>query len=276
MARPSKNDDRSDKSETEREQKRYRLELSPGQLFFCLLGLIVVLSWMFAFGALVGRGRPMVSSKDFSLRAELIRFLGLGKQAAPPPEDAASTWDDPKKMLEALNYYEDLTQKAPSTGASPSAQNPAKSASTFAAQKKASLEPMVLPQNPLQAQSQPQSPNRSAKPSAAAETEKAAKPEQPKAAPKKALAEAAPPDSGSEHFTLLVASLRDTEQAQHLVEKLRSKGYASRLEALNLSDNGHWNRVLVGSFKNREEALRFSADFNRKERMEALVIREVN
>jgi cell division septation protein DedD len=83
-----------------------------------------------------------------------------------------------------------------------------------------------------------------------------------------------PPGIVSEHFTVLVSSLKDADNAQKLVEQLRAKGYSSRIENLNLGGSGRWNRVLIGTFKNREEALRFASEFNRKERMEGLVIRE--
>jgi cell division septation protein DedD len=248
---------------------------------------------MFAFGILVGRGLPLVSSKDFSLRAEFIRFLGLGREVAPLPEDVATTWEDPKKMLEALDYYEDLTRKGtagpsgtPAAPAPPKSEAPAVAA---VAQKKAGAERSEQPQAqsaPAQNQAQshastenqsPPDTSKNSKPSLAIQPPPAqpVKAEEPKAAPKKAAPEVAAPDNGSEHFTLLIASLRDTERAQLLVDQLRSKGHTARLQALNLDGSGRWNRVLVGSFRNREEALRFSADFNRKERMEALVIREV-
>lgn len=73
-----------------------------------------------------------------------------------------------------------------------------------------------------------------------------------------------------ERFCVLVSSLKNKEGAQKLVEQLKSKGYASRMELFE----GKWNRVLVGSFDSREKATKYAADFNRKENMQASVIRE--
>jgi len=289
MALPSRNDNRSDQAEEAKKEKRVRLELSAKQVFLGCIGLIVVLSWMFAFGILVGRGLPMVSSKDFSLRAEFIRFMGLGREIPPPPEDVAMTWEDPKKMLEALNYYEDLTKGgspgAPFSAPAPTPAKPDAPVASAAPPKKAAAEPSNQPQNQNQAQSQSSSSSQNPNPTRSPKPLPAGQPasEQPeKGGPAKNVSKKAPPpeapapDNGAEHFTLLIASLRDTEKAKLLVDQLRSKGHTARLEALNLDGSGHWNRVLVGSFKNREEALRFSADFNRKEQMEALVIREAH
>jgi len=56
----------------------------------------------------------------------------------------------------------------------------------------------------------------------------------------------------------------------------RSEAFGSaQIEGLRFSDGKsrskrqrRWNRVLVGSFGSRDEALRFAAEFNRKEHME--------
>lgn len=289
MARPPRIDSRLDQAEEAKNQKRYRLELTLKQMVLSCAGLLVVLSWMFAFGILVGRGFPLVSSKDFSIRAQFVRFLGLGREVALPPQNVAETWEDPKKMLEALNYYQDLTQKGPG-GTLASAPTPAKTAPTplvpVTAQKKTAAEPSSPPPN--QAQGPTPNPPQKPKPSAPDKpasvqpapgqpaSEHPVVAEHPKTPPKKTPPPAAvPADSGAEHFTLLIASLRDTEKAQHLVDQLRSKGHTARIEALNLNESERWNRVLVGTFRNRDEALRFAADFNRKEHTEGLVIREV-
>ena len=68
--------------------------------------------------------------------------------------------------------------------------------------------------------------------------------------------------------------MKEPDNAQRLLDQLRGKGYAPRVETVNLGGSGQWNRVLVGYFATREEAMRFAAEFNRKEKMEALVVRE--
>jgi len=90
----------------------YRFDLSRNKLIFYALSFVLSLCFMFALGIFVGRGVPMVRSDDFSMKGRLLRFLGLEKQTGQPFPKAAATWEDPGKMLESLNYYEDLTHKA--------------------------------------------------------------------------------------------------------------------------------------------------------------------
>ena len=91
--------------------------------------------------------------------------------------------------------------------------------------------------------------------------------------PEKAV-EKEPPPAGAERYTLLAASLKDQENAKRYVDQLRAKGYPSRLETIEMAGSGRWNRVLVGAFESRDEALRFAAEFNRKEGLQGLVIRD--
>lgn len=257
MARSLIEDQSPERQEEKSKPRRYRFEMGRFQLFLCCLGLVMTLSWMFVFGVLVGRGTSLVSPGDVSLQAIFLRFLGLDRRPPPPAENVAQTWEDQKKMLESLNYYQDLTQKPSATGL----KSPPPDLS-------ARMEPQPKIPSPDTGDSKqtPQKP-----PADTPETPHRGAPEksvQPAIAPT-----FPPPDEGTEHFTLLISSLRDSENAQKLLEQLRSKGYPARIETLDLSGS-RWNRVLVGSFRNRSEALQFSAEFNRREKMEGLVIRE--
>jgi cell division septation protein DedD len=236
----------SEKSDTEKKSRLYRFELSGLRLLLCSCGLVLALSWMFVFGVLVGRGIPLVDLDSTSLQTQLLRFLGLGRPPVQSVENAAETWD-PETVLKSLDYYENLTQKdAPADLRTPMASvAQGKGSGKDAEAQKA--RPSGQP--PLQ-------------PDAESERESRANKDSPTGG------------KGEEHFTLLVVSLRDAANASKLVEQLKSKGYAPRLENIDLNTGGRWNRVLVGSFGSREEALRFAAEFNRKEHMEGLVIRE--
>jgi cell division septation protein DedD len=253
MTRSRNSDTTHEQDETGTKPKRFRFELGYWELISCSLGMVVALAWMFVFGILIGRGIPLVSSDDISLQAHLMRFLGMGTPTAQQPRpEVDETLDSPQKMLQALDYYEDLTQSdtphAPTlrhlpTVPVPPAKQPA----------------AALPNPKTKAAGEPTQPN-----------------QEPRSAPPQqaSLRESGPPGSASEHFTLLVSSLKDADNAQKLVEQLRTKGYSPRIESINLGGSGRWNRVLVGIFKNREEALRFASEFNRKEHTEGLVIRE--
>jgi cell division septation protein DedD len=253
MSRPGINDITDEQDETVKKPKRFRFELGLKELVFYSLGMLLALSWMFAFGILIGRGIPLVSSDDISLQGHLMRYLGLGKQADQQPQpQAQESFDSPQKMLQALDYYADLTQSdvptaptlrhVPTLPAPPAKQPPAEAPSAKAKAARDQAQPSQEPKNTVPQQA--------------------------------SLPEPGPPGTGSEHFTLLVSSLKDAENAQKLVDQLRSKGYSPRIETLNLGGSGRWNRVLIGFFKNREEALRFASEFNRKEHTEGLVIRE--
>ncbi|MHC1727366.1 MAG: SPOR domain-containing protein [Syntrophobacteraceae bacterium] len=247
------NSEQTEQAGSSRGGKKYRFELSRKKLILYTLSLIATLCWMFIFGVLVGRGVALVSSDDFSARAEFMRFLGLGKQTGEPAAKAAETWGDPKKILESLNYYEDLTQKGGTPlEASPKPVEPAEPAPSSEPVKVSGKETVSR-----RTQSQPQ-PEKTAVLQA-----------------EKSPGQAAPAPPG-EQYTLLVASLKDPENAQRLVDQLKSKGYSPRLEALDLNGGGRWNRVLVGSFASREAAIKFAAEFNKKEKVEGLVIREPN
>ena len=113
MARPKLvviNSEQSEHSRGGREGKMYRFELSRRKAFLydgpyrrALLDVHLRDS---------GRqGCGSGGSDDFSLKAGFFRFLGLDKQVGQPSTQASETWGDPRKMLETLNYYEDLTKQ---------------------------------------------------------------------------------------------------------------------------------------------------------------------
>jgi cell division septation protein DedD len=252
MTRSGNNDSTHEQAETATKPKRFQFDLGFKEVVLLTFGLVLALAWMFVFGILIGRGIPLVSSDEISLQAHLMRFLGLDKQAnqQQPQPETSETFDSPQKMLQALEYYQDLTQI--DTPGAPSLR-------TLATAPPARQPPAESPNQKKQASGEQPQPLR----------EPRGSPSQP--AP---LHEPGPPVNTSEHFTLLVSSLKDADNAQKLVDQLRAKGYSPRIESLNLSGSGRWNRVLVGYFQNREEALRFASEFNRRERTEGLVIRE--
>ncbi len=255
--------------------KRYHFELSRMRLAFYSCGLVLSLCWMFAFGVLIGRGIPLVEIDDASIKAEIYRLLGLGKVMSPPPENIAETWDE-EKVLKSLSYYKNLTQRDASAALTAIQQGMDEAESEAAPPTAASAAPpskASIKELPVQTSNQKaKSPSPPSTSQAQPREQVAPDPEKPAPAPP--ARDVGRASNTGEQFSLLVCSLRDADSAQRLIEQLKSKGYAPRIEALDLQAGGRWNRVLIGSFKNREEALRFAADFNKKERMEGLVIRE--
>jgi cell division septation protein DedD len=241
------NTDLEEQSRPWRDGQKYRFDLTTGKIVFYASTLILALCFMFTLGIFVGRGVAVVGPDDDSVKGRFLRFLGLGKQTDQPYAKAAATWEDPRKMLESLKYYEDLTHKGgmPKT----TAQKP----------------PEPVPDAPVAAPAKEP-------PKEAAKRLPASRPyERPSAlqAEKPQKAEIA-----GEQYTLLVASLKEKE-AQALIEKLKARGYSPRVESLDLGAV-KWNRILVGSFSSRDSAIKFADEFNSKENMEALVTRNPN
>jgi hypothetical protein len=248
MARPKLvvvNTDLDERPRSFSDGRGYRVDLSRNKLVFYALSFVLSLCFMFALGVFVGRGVPMVKPDDFSMKGRFLRFLGLEKQIGQPFPKAAATWEDPMKMLESLNYYDDLTHK----GGSP-----------------IDAAPKVI--EPAPAVPVPEPAKEPAK-RAAAPRQPAEKPSAPQQPEKPRTAGLAPGQ-----YTLLVASMKEPD-AQVLIDKLRTRGYSPRVESLDLGA-AKWTRILIGSFPSREAAITFADEFNRKENLEALVMSSSN
>lgn len=233
------NHDRDEQPRSFRDSGKYHFDLSLNKLVLYGLSLVLSLCFMFILGVFVGRGTPMVKSGDFSIKGKFLRFLGLDQQTVRPNAEAAATWKDPRKMLESLNYYQDLTRKGGTpleagrraAGSLPAAHVaiPAKEA-----------ERPVPPPQPVEKRSVPQ-------------------PEKPRSG-----------GVAAGRYTLLVASMKEPE-AQVLVKKLKTRGYSPRIESMDIGA-GKWSRVLLGSFASRQAAIAFADEFNSKEKLGALVV----
>ena len=222
----------------------YRFDLSRNKLILYALSFVLSLCFMFTLGIFVGRGVPMVRPDDFSMKGRFLRLLGLEKQTGQYFPKAAVTWEDPRKMLESLNYYDDLTHK----GGTPIDAAPKVIEPTLAIPVP---EPAKEPEKRATTSREP------------AEKPSAHQPAQPRTA-----------GLAAEQYTLLVASLKQPD-AQVLIEKLKARGYSPRVESLDLG-TATWTRILLGSFPSREAAILFADDFNSKENLQALVVSSSN
>ncbi len=254
--------DQAEQHRSSRDGRKFKFEMGRKKVVFYASGFLLSLCFMFVLGVLVGRGVNLVSADDFSMKGEFLKFLGLGKQTERHSARAAETWADPGKMLESLNYYEDLTQKGGTSIAAvpkPVETKPIESRSI-------ELRPIEPPpQAPVSepAKEPAKEPVSKSAPAPLPSTEKSS-PAQVEKPAKSGLA--------AEQYTLLLGSLKEPE-AQALIEKLKAKGYSPRIEALDLG-TVRWNRIMLGSFPSREAAINFAEEFNKKEKMEALVMRD--
>jgi cell division protein FtsN len=65
---------------------------------------------------------------------------------------------------------------------------------------------------------------------------------------------AATHDPAGKNITIQVASMKDSQDADKLVNKLKKKGYPAYRSIAKILGKGIWYRVRVGNFKNRTEA----------------------
>jgi cell division septation protein DedD len=235
------NSDRDEQSRSVRDGKGMRFELSRGRVAAYAVSLVLSLCFMFTLGVFVGRGSAVVRSDDLTVKGRFLRFLGLQRQTEAPVAKASLTWEDPKKMLESLDYYQGLTQQARSPLAPlPQKAHQSPDSPQPAAAKEAKANPATAPAQPAgkPAEKQPVKPFPTAPPAG--------------------------------RYTLLVASIKEHD-AQSLVDKLRADGYSPFVESLEFGSS-KWSRILLGSFETRAAAIAFADKFNRKEKTEAMVI----
>lgn len=73
-------------------------------------------------------------------------------------------------------------------------------------------------------------------------------------------------------YQLQVASYRDQADADKLVEDLRKRGHRAFRQAAYVPERGLWQRVRIGPFKNKFEAVEYKAKFERTERLTPFLV----
>ncbi len=73
-------------------------------------------------------------------------------------------------------------------------------------------------------------------------------------------------------YQLQVASFKDQNDADKLVEELRRRGHRAFRQASYVPDRGLWHRVRIGPFKTRYEAQRYKTEFERNERLAPFLV----
>jgi cell division septation protein DedD len=72
-------------------------------------------------------------------------------------------------------------------------------------------------------------------------------------------------------FTLQISAFQSRAEADRFAAKLRDRHYAPYIVAAEVPQKGTWYRVRMGSFKTREDAASFLADFQRETHIQAFV-----
>ena len=201
------------------------------------LSILLISAWMFVLGVLVGRQTVPIRFDLGGLNAELAELKAQEQQKQKARMKIDPQAADPKTELE---FYEELKK---------SRQRPARSA-----------RPPAEPSKPAPAKERP----KTVKPSAVKpDAKKVSKPAQTDAARTRKVpaasgaAESAPAaDTESESVSLTVqaASLKNPEDADRLVSRLKKNGYPAYKTIAVVPQQGIWFRVRVGWFSSRQEA----------------------
>jgi DedD protein len=80
------------------------------------------------------------------------------------------------------------------------------------------------------------------------------------------------PSGNDEGFQLQVASFKDQADADKLVEDLRKRGHRAFRQAAMVPERGLWQRVRIGPFKTKFEAMKYKEKFEQTERISPFVI----
>ncbi|MBU0698329.1 MAG: SPOR domain-containing protein [Proteobacteria bacterium] len=209
-------------------------------LWICLF--IFGCGWMFVLGILVGRGTAPVQFDIENLQKELASL----KEAVIKKEGLRFKIDsDIAGHKTDMNFYEDLKT---------SDGNVKQKNDQFEAASKQNQKPL-----PKAADSKIEDKNVTG----GAEVEE---PSRNKPVP--ALSPEAEPEK---KLTIQVASLRDPEVADRMVAQLKDKWYPAYRAVAEVSGNGIWYRVRIGSFKNRAEA-QSTMERLQKEKIDAVLL----
>jgi cell division septation protein DedD len=203
-----------------------------------------VSAWMFFLGVVVGRGTSPV---NFDIN-ELEKQIAALKKAALQSEEMRIQKANPVSpdVQSELGFYEALK---------------------------------MLEQNDLMGLAEPKS-TVAIKPEPLVKSESAVKPTSPKIVAKtektpefkKSEVKATPPVSENnntvektdKHYSIQVASLKDSIEADRLVEIFRRRGYPAYRASAEVRNTGVWHRVRIGPFTKQSEALQILGPVSRE------------
>jgi len=76
---------------------------------------------------------------------------------------------------------------------------------------------------------------------------------------------------GKTRYTLQVAAFNNSEEARHMVNQLKNKGYTAYQITGSAAAKGTWYRVRVGAFSSLQEARQFALRFEKKEKIKTVI-----
>ena len=201
------------------------------------VGLFLISAWMFVLGVLVGRGTAPIRFDINKLDNELAVLKAKEQQQQMARVKIDPKYADPKADLE---FYEELkkSKKHPELKARPPVV------------KLKPEPPQKAPQQTKESADKP-SVKKASKPKSTTAAKKAKNPPASAAAEKEPAADT---EGKSDGLTVQAASLKDPQDADDLVSRLKKKGYPAYKTIAVVPQQGIWFRVRVGRFGSREEA----------------------
>ncbi len=190
------------------------------------LSILLISAWMFVLGVLVGRQTAPIRFDLGGLDAELATLQEKEQQQQKARMKIDPQTADPKTDLE---FYEELKksrQRPESQVRQPAPKPKAAGKSSPEAVKKPPVKPA-----PADSQRTRKAPAAATQSGPAADTE-----------------------SESVSLTVQAASLKNPEDADKLVSRLKKNGYPAYKTIAVVAEKGIWFRVRVGWFSSREEA----------------------
>ena len=201
------------------------------------LGVIFILcAWMFVVGLLVGRGTAPVKFKVDGLQTKLeVSRQDFKNKQTGRAHDGSEIVKDKTK----LDFYEALPEDRDDTKID-------EKKSTRVINKK--VETLPTKKSPPTAGVKA---TQKSTPQKQTDQKIGPKKKQPGKQPVAAKSEAQPT---GKVYTVQVAAFKAEKDANHLVEKLKNKGYAAYRTISKVQGKGIWFRVRVGNYKSRAKA----------------------
>ena len=205
------------------------------------LGVIFILcAWMFVIGVLVGRGTAPVKFDIDSLQNKLAATRqDLKKRQGGRTRGETGIVKDKTK----LDFYEALPENREDT------KIDRKKSSRVISKKVETLPP----QKPVQTTGK-RATKKSTPKKETGEKAAAAKKEPAKRPPEQAIASKSAAKPSGKVYTVQVAAVKATKDADRLVAQLKKKGYPAYRTISKVQNKGIWFRVRVGKYNSREAA----------------------
>lgn len=188
-----------------------------------VVAVFFIAAWMFGMGVMVGRETAPVR---FDLDHLKKNLESLQRAPREPQKNAPPVESTEMKDKTKLDFYEVLPKNREDADVNL---------------------PKPTPPGPASAKPEPPSPK-------AAETPAQARTEKPAPAPAPPPPPAPAAAVPGQAFTVQVSAVKSEEEARRMVDRLRQRGYAARVEATAMPDKSTWYRVRMGEFPTKESA----------------------